>query len=71
MPKSRAIQSSNTVDRLWNLVFRLINSDWAGLVLQAWQLLKTISAERMVGLYEVLEFEHALELCDANGKKAT
>jgi hypothetical protein len=56
--------------RRWHLTFRLISSDWATLVLQAWQLLKKISAEQSVGLYEVLDFDHALEIHDFGGKKA-
>ena len=38
--------------------------------MEAWKLLRAIRTEREVGLYEVLDFEHTLELCDAKGKKA-
>lgn len=41
------------------------------LVLEAWRLVKKIQSERMVGLYEVLDFDHTLELLDIKGKKAT
>lgn len=56
--------------RLWNVLFRLVNSDWATVLLEAWKLVKSIQAERVVGLYEVLNFEHTLELCDRRGQKA-
>ena len=59
-----------TQSRIWNALFGVINSDWAALVLEAWQLVKKIQAERMVGLYEVLDFEHTLELVDCKGKQA-
>jgi hypothetical protein len=39
-------------------------------LLQAFDLLQKLKAERLVGLYEVLDFEHTLELCDRLGKKA-
>ncbi len=51
-------------------MFRFLSSDWATLAQEAWELLKTIAAERTVGLYEVLDFDHALEICDFRGKKA-
>ncbi len=57
-------------DRLWNLAFRLANSDWATILLQGWELLQKIRTERTIGLYEVLDFEHTLELCDPQGKEA-
>ncbi|MFC1959253.1 hypothetical protein ACFLYO_00955 [Chloroflexota bacterium] len=56
--------------KLWAVLFRLLNSDWATVILRAWDLLRRIHAERAVGLYEVLDFEHTLELCDTQGKKA-
>lgn len=56
--------------RLWNVLFRVLNSDWATVILEAWKLVKGIQAERLVGLYEVLDFEHTLELCDRRGQKA-
>jgi hypothetical protein len=62
--------STSTGNRLWHPLFRLLSSDWATLMLQVWDLIKTISAERTVGIYEVLDFDHALELCDFGGKKA-
>ena len=68
MPQAHISKPSSS--RLWNLAFRFISSDWATFVLQVWQLLKKISAEQSVGLYEVLDFDHALELCDFGGKKA-
>ena len=40
------------------------------MLLQAFDLLQKLKAERLVGLYEVLDFEHTLELCDRLGKKA-
>lgn len=55
---------------IWKIVFPAISSDWIQVVLQAWQLLQKIASERAVGLYEVLDFDHTLELCDAKGKKA-
>lgn len=55
---------------LWNLAFRLISSDWATFALEIWQLVQRIQTEQVVGLYEVLDFEHTLELCDVKGKKA-
>lgn len=58
------------LDRLWNLIFRLLSSDWATIVLQGWQLFQEIAAERATGLYEVLDFEHTLELSDPKGKHA-
>lgn len=63
-------ETSTTNVTLWNFAFRLLSSDWATLILQLWQLLSQIFAERAVGLYEVLDFEHILELCDRHGKKA-
>ena len=57
-------------NRLWNIMFRLVNSDWVTVVFQGWELLQNIRTERTVGLYEVLDFEHTLELCDADGEKA-
>ena len=59
-----------TRNRFWSTLFGLINSDLLALILEAWQLLRKVSGERAVGLYEVLDFEHTLELCDAKGKKA-
>lgn len=56
--------------RLWNALFRVLNSDWATLIVEAWKLVQKIQAERLVGLYEVLDFEHTLELRDAKGKEA-
>jgi hypothetical protein len=70
MPSLDAPSGERTPNRLWTLGFRLISSDWASVVLQVWQLLQKISTERRIGLYEVLDFEHTLELCDAEGKKA-
>jgi hypothetical protein len=64
------LSREQTKRRLWPLAFRVLNSDWATVILQAWQLLQSISTERRIGLYEVLNFEHTLELCDAQGKKA-
>ncbi len=70
MPKNASQPPPTRADRLWNLVFRVLSSDWAALILQAWELVRAISVERATGLYEVLDFEHTLELCDAKGKKA-
>ncbi|WP_162909877.1 hypothetical protein [Aggregatilinea lenta] len=56
--------------RLWNILFRVANSDWATLILEAWRLVQKIRAERLVGLYEVLDFEHTLELLDDEGNEA-
>jgi hypothetical protein len=70
MPEQNASSTRQTGEHIWSLLFRIINSDWATLILEAWQLVKKIAAERAVGLYEVLDFDHALELCDARGKKA-
>jgi len=70
MPQPQITQASNDTNRLWSLLFRVVSSDWASVILQAWQLVQKIAAERKVGLYEVLDFEHTLELCDAKGKKA-
>ena len=69
MSKKRNIQKVAS-GRLWNLLFGLISSDLTTLMLEGWKLLRAIRAEREVGLYEVLDFEHTLELCDAEGKKA-
>ncbi len=44
--------------------------DWATVALLVWQLLQKISAERQIGLYEVLDFELTLELCNSEGKQA-
>jgi hypothetical protein len=63
-------QLSPTPVSLWNLVFRLVSSDWATVILKAWQLLSRISTEQTVGLYEVLDFDHELELCDPDGQRA-
>lgn len=63
-------ETSTSKPSLWNPAFRLVSSDWATLILQVWQLLHQIFAERVVGLYEVLSLEHELELFDAGGKKA-
>ncbi len=57
-------------NRLWNAVFRLLNSDWATVLFQGWELFQRIRTERTIGLYEVLDFEHTLELCDPHGKQA-
>jgi len=62
--------SQNNATALWNLLFRVVNSDWASVILKTWDLLKNIHTERAAGLYEVLDFEHTLELCDIHGKKA-
>jgi hypothetical protein len=59
-----------SLTRAWSLVYRLLSSDWATAVLRGWQLLRKINAEHAVGLYEVLDFEHTLELCDPAGKQA-
>lgn len=56
--------------RIWSLIYRLLSSDWVSAVLQGWQLLQKISTERAVGLYEVLDFEHTLELLDPAGEQA-
>ena len=69
MSKSRISSPLNT-NHLWSLIFRALGSDWIALVIQAWQLLQKIFTERAIGLYEVLDFEHELELCDAKGEKA-
>jgi len=70
MPKPSEVQPTTIGASVWNLLFRLINSDWATLILQVWQLLRAITTEQAIGLYEVLDFEHLLELCDVQGKKA-
>ena len=70
MAHSQPDPPPTVTQNLWSLAFRLSSSDWANLILQTWQLLKQISAEQTVGLYEVLDFEHALELRDARGHKA-
>ena len=57
-------------NQLWNFVFRILTSNWANIILEAWDLIRRIRTERAVGLYEVLDFEHELELCDVKGKKA-
>jgi hypothetical protein len=59
-----------TGNRLWSGVFRLLNSNWTTVALQGWELLQKIRTERTIGLYEVLDFEHTLELCDPKGKRA-
>ncbi|MFC1961058.1 hypothetical protein ACFLYO_10150 [Chloroflexota bacterium] len=59
-----------TDNLLWSLLFRLLSSDWAAIILRSWDLLKHIHIERVGGLYEVLDFDHTLELCDPHGKKA-
>lgn len=66
---STAVQplSQDARKGLWNLVFRLLTSD---VLWQGWELLQRIAAERASGLYEVLDFEHTLELCDKKGKRA-
>lgn len=70
MPQSSEFQLPGIRDSIWNVFFRLISSKWVVAILQTWQLLRAITSERTVGLYEVLDFEHMLELCDARGKKA-
>lgn len=47
-----------------------MTSDWVNVALKTWELLQKLQTERTVGLYEVLDFEHTLELCDSRGKKA-
>jgi hypothetical protein len=68
------LTSSSAQDKgtstLWPVVFRILGSDWLTLVLQAWDLLRRIRSERLVGLYEVLDFDQTLELCDAQGRRA-
>ena len=51
-------------------MFQIASSDWLVLVFQAWELIQKIRTERMVGLYEVLDFDHTLELRDVKGKRA-
>ncbi|WP_162909890.1 hypothetical protein [Aggregatilinea lenta] len=68
MAASQSSQSSE--NNPWNLAFRVLSSDWATLLFQAWELARKIYAERVVGLYEVLDFDHTLELCDVKGMKA-
>ena len=51
-------------------MFRLLNSDWTTVLLQGWELFQKIRTERAIGLYEVLDFEHTLELSDPHGKQA-
>lgn len=63
-------QSQTSQDRLWNLLFRALNSDWISVLLRSWELFQKIRMERAIGLYEVLDFEHTLELCDVKGKRA-
>lgn len=63
-------QTKITPQSLRHVLFRLLNSDWTTVILEGWQLLQKIHAERAVGLYEVLEFEHTLELCDTTGQQA-
>jgi hypothetical protein len=70
MPTPLGIQPTNIDNGAWSFLFRLISSDWAALILQAWRLLKTITTEQTIGLFEVLDFELTLELCDTQGKKA-
>ena len=65
MTSQSTIQSN-----LWSLVYKFLSSNWTNLILQGWDLLKRIKTEREVGLYEVLDFEQTLELCDVRGKKA-
>lgn len=69
MPEPRE-QPFSITSTVWSLLFRLLSSQGTTIVLQAWQLLRAITSERTVGLYEVLDFEHMLELCDARGRKA-
>jgi hypothetical protein len=59
-----------TRNLLWTLAFRVVSSDWVTVAFQVWQLLQNISVERRIGLYEALDFEHTLELRDAEGKEA-
>lgn len=63
--KSSPIRSS-----MWAILFQVISAEWVQVLLQAWQLLQKITTERAIGLYDVLDFEHTLELCDGAGKKA-
>lgn len=70
MAQSKSLKLPNVPQNLWNLAFRLVSSDWAALILKTWQLVQQLYAEQVVGLYEVLDFDHTLELCDAKGKKA-
>ncbi|MEL7672955.1 MAG: hypothetical protein AAGU78_04375, partial [Chloroflexota bacterium] len=65
---SESIQQKSS--SLWSQMFRIASSDWLVLVFQAWELIQKIRAERLIGLYEVLDFDHTLELCDVKGKRA-
>lgn len=60
----------NALKQLWGLIFGLLSSDSLKLVIDAVQLFRSMVHEQAEGLYEVLEFEHTLELCDAQGHKA-
>ena len=68
---SQALSSTQArKTRLWYVLFRVLNSDLATIVLEAWKLVQKIQTERLVGLYEVLDFEHTLELMDGEGQEA-
>lgn len=70
MAQSKITKLPILPQNLWSLAFRLVSSDSATLILKIWQLVQKIHTEQVVGLYEVLDFEHTLELCDVKGKKA-
>ncbi|GAB4422352.1 MAG: hypothetical protein Kow00106_19530 [Anaerolineae bacterium] len=70
MPALTPPSSQSARQGLRNLVFRFLTSDGADLLWRGWELLRRIAAERATGPYEVLDFEHTLELCDKRGKRA-
>jgi hypothetical protein len=62
--------TSSHLKRIWSLVFDLINSDAIKLVVDVVKLMRSVTVEQADGLYEVLDFDHTLELRDTKGEVA-
>lgn len=67
---SSSVQPERGPRPLWNSILGLVNSDTLQLLLEGLRLVKAMSQEKASGLYEVLDFEHTLELCDPLGQQA-
>lgn len=70
MPETAQRPPLTQPGRLWSDLLHHLPSEWPSVVVQVWDFLQKLCGARPEGLYEVLSFEHTLELCDPAGKHA-
>lgn len=70
MPAPSNRLSNSQLKKVWSLIFEFFSADTVKLIIDSIDLLRSLIHERSDGLYEVLDFDHTLELCDANGQTA-